>query len=195
MIRPDRLSVMLERVESERAIDHGFRLSEKIHEHQKTRGWYTTSQRGEVVSLDVLCTNGILAEYAFRKLIGVYVPEAIFIELDYFDGGADVIARRKSDGSTMVVQVKSANPREAYKTREPYLLSAKSNPISKKADVAVLAIPWDETHIDFVGAIPVPDFLKKSKPFPMDPTCKAVAGDKLRSMASLLETIECPTNE
>lgn len=195
MIRPDRVSVMLDRGESERAIDHGFRLSEKIQQHQNDRGWYTTSRGGEVVPLDVLCTNGILGEYAFKKLVGQPVPADIYIELDYFDGGADVIARRKVDGSTMVVQVKSANPRETYKMRDPFLLSAKANPIGTKADVAVLAIAWDKSHVEFVGAIPVPEFLRKSEPFSMDPTCKAVAGHKLRSMAKLLETIECSHHE
>lgn len=182
--------------ESDLALDHAHKLYCKILEHREKRGTYKTSGDQSLVYLAKICNAGILGEYAFRKAVGVPIPDIIHIGLDYFDGGRDV----RWEG--LDVQVKSATPKNYYSIdNPPWLLSPAANPIRlDKCDLLALTVPWTDTRVEIMGILPVAVFLDKAVHFPHDPTASGVRGGLWSLEAALghpkgMEAICRPSNE
>jgi hypothetical protein len=158
--------------ERDLALDHAGKLYEKILDHREKRGTYQTSGDQSRDHLSKICTAGILGEYAFRKAVGVNIPETIHISLDFFDGGRDVL------WEGMRVQVKSALPRNTYSIdNPPWLLSPAANPVrADRCDLLALTVPWTENSVEIMGVLPTSVFLLKATPFPHDKTARGVRG-------------------
>lgn len=162
--------VLLQQAEIALALRHAEQIRVKIEAHRRLRNTYKTSAKNPH-DLQQLCRIGFLGEYAFRKAIGVPIPQEIEVSLDHFDGGRDV------RWGSVWVQVKSAIPRAHYSERNPpWLLSPKANSLRDSVGLIALTVPWTNERVEIMGVISAKRFREKAVAFPYDTSAMGVKG-------------------